>query len=183
VVPYDQPSLPAAPRRAEARLRRPLCRRLLDVKHCEENEKPCLYLVGTTLHTRRGPRLRKAAAAACCLPARRGRATEGRLRWAAQVFEYLNTDLKKYMDRNGKGPAHPLDPRLVKVRPDQAEGRLRWLTMHRGGAGACAPGSSWCAGQAEPTLCPQPDRRPARGRRRTCCTSCARAWRTATSTA
>ena len=32
------------------------------------------------------------------------------------VFEYLSTDLKKYMDRNGKGPAHPLDPMLVKVR-------------------------------------------------------------------
>lgn len=32
------------------------------------------------------------------------------------VFEYLSTDLKKYMDRNGKGPAHPLRPELVKVR-------------------------------------------------------------------
>jgi cyclin-dependent kinase len=30
------------------------------------------------------------------------------------VFEYLSTDLKKYMDRNGKGPANPLDPMLVK---------------------------------------------------------------------
>ena len=30
------------------------------------------------------------------------------------VFEYLTTDLKKYMDRNGKGPAHPLDTALIK---------------------------------------------------------------------
>lgn len=30
------------------------------------------------------------------------------------VFEYLNTDLKKYMDRNGKGPDHPLDTQLIK---------------------------------------------------------------------
>lgn len=36
------------------------------------------------------------------------------------VFEYLSTDLKKYMDRIGKGPAHPLDPMLVKVRPPAA---------------------------------------------------------------
>jgi cyclin-dependent kinase len=30
------------------------------------------------------------------------------------VFEYLQTDLKKHMDRNGKGSAFPLDPALVK---------------------------------------------------------------------
>lgn len=30
------------------------------------------------------------------------------------VFEFLSTDLKKFMDRNGKGPSHPLDPMLVK---------------------------------------------------------------------
>lgn len=33
-----------------------------------------------------------------------------------QVFEYLSTDLKKWMDRNGKGPAHPLPKAVVKVR-------------------------------------------------------------------
>lgn len=33
----------------------------------------------------------------------------------SKVFEYCNTDLKKFMDRNGKGPSHPLDPMLVKV--------------------------------------------------------------------
>ncbi len=32
-----------------------------------------------------------------------------------QVFEYLSTDLKKFMDRNGKGPSNPLCPRLIKV--------------------------------------------------------------------
>ena len=32
-----------------------------------------------------------------------------------QVFEYLSTDLKKFMDRIGKGPNFPLDPRLIKV--------------------------------------------------------------------
>jgi len=30
------------------------------------------------------------------------------------VFEYLTTDLKKYMDRNGKGPAYPLPKPTVK---------------------------------------------------------------------
>ncbi|CAI7757783.1 unnamed protein product [Closterium sp. NIES-53] len=30
------------------------------------------------------------------------------------VFEYLDTDLKKYMDALGKGPSHPLDPKIVK---------------------------------------------------------------------
>lgn len=30
------------------------------------------------------------------------------------VFEYLTTDLKKFMDRNGKGPAHPLSKDVVK---------------------------------------------------------------------
>ena len=32
-----------------------------------------------------------------------------------QVFEYLTTDLKRYMDRNGKGPAYPLATQTVKV--------------------------------------------------------------------
>lgn len=32
-----------------------------------------------------------------------------------QVFEYLSTDLKKWMDRNGKGPAHPLPKQIIKV--------------------------------------------------------------------
>lgn len=32
-----------------------------------------------------------------------------------QVFEFLSTDLKKYMDRNGKGPTNPLPPEMVKV--------------------------------------------------------------------
>jgi hypothetical protein len=33
----------------------------------------------------------------------------------AQVFEYLTTDLKKYMDRNGKGPNFPLPKTTIKV--------------------------------------------------------------------
>eukprot|EP00955_Chlamydomonas_euryale_P101818 365376-Chlamydomonas_euryale.AAC.5 len=31
-----------------------------------------------------------------------------------QVFEYLSTDLKKWMDRGGKGPAYPLPLGTVK---------------------------------------------------------------------
>ena len=31
------------------------------------------------------------------------------------VFEYLTTDLKRYMDRNGKGPSNPLPKATVKV--------------------------------------------------------------------
>ena len=34
----------------------------------------------------------------------------------AQVFEYLDTDLKKFMDRNGKGIINPMAPQLIKVR-------------------------------------------------------------------
>lgn len=30
------------------------------------------------------------------------------------VFEYLHTDLKKFMDRNGKGISNPMDPQLIK---------------------------------------------------------------------
>eukprot|EP00951_Prasinocladus_malaysianus_P040628 scaffold469086_cov42-Prasinocladus_malaysianus.AAC.1 len=30
------------------------------------------------------------------------------------VFEYLTTDLKKFMDRNGKGPAYPLPKHIIK---------------------------------------------------------------------
>jgi hypothetical protein len=32
------------------------------------------------------------------------------------VFEYLTTDLKKYMDRSGKGPNFPLQKTVIKVR-------------------------------------------------------------------
>ncbi|CAI5998294.1 unnamed protein product [Closterium sp. NIES-64] len=31
------------------------------------------------------------------------------------VFEYLDFDLKKYMDARGKGPSHPLEPKIVKI--------------------------------------------------------------------
>jgi hypothetical protein len=35
------------------------------------------------------------------------------LRW--QVFEYCDTDLKRWMDRNGKGPSNPLPTEQIKV--------------------------------------------------------------------
>jgi cyclin-dependent kinase len=31
------------------------------------------------------------------------------------VFEYLDTDLKKFMDLNGRGPEKPLPQALIKV--------------------------------------------------------------------
>ena len=34
-----------------------------------------------------------------------------------QVFEYCTTDLKKYMDRTGKGPSNPLPKQRIKVSP------------------------------------------------------------------
>ena len=34
---------------------------------------------------------------------------------SSQVFEYLSTDLKKWMDKSGKGPAFPLALGTVKV--------------------------------------------------------------------
>ena len=37
-----------------------------------------------------------------------------------QVFEYLSTDLKKWMDKSGKGPAYPLPLVTVKVRSKHA---------------------------------------------------------------
>ena len=33
-----------------------------------------------------------------------------------QVFEYLDTDLKKFMDLTGRGSANPLPPATVQVR-------------------------------------------------------------------
>lgn len=40
-----------------------------------------------------------------------------------QVFEYLNTDLKRYMDRTGKGPnSTPLPQNLIKV-------QISWITL------------------------------------------------------
>lgn len=32
-----------------------------------------------------------------------------------QVFEYCTTDLKKFMDRTGKGPSNPLPKELIKA--------------------------------------------------------------------
>ncbi len=57
------------------------------------------------------------------------------------MFEYLTTDLKKYMDRNGKGPAHPLPKTVIKVRGRSRGGRGRaalpctWVKQKEEGAG------------------------------------------------
>ena len=42
-----------------------------------------------------------------------------------QVFEYLTTDLKKYMDRNGKGPSNPMHPDVIKVGTQEAQQRQK----------------------------------------------------------
>ena len=68
------------------------------------------------------------------------------------VFEYLSTDLKKFMDRNGKGPANPLPTELVKVSCSSSAGKLRTteLVSARRSPGAskhivCGPGSQTAA--------------------------------------
>lgn len=45
-----------------------------------------------------------------------------------QVFEYLTTDLKKYMDRNGKGPNFPLTKPVIKVRACVQHMKLAYTT-------------------------------------------------------
>ena len=42
-----------------------------------------------------------------------------------QVFEYLSTDLKKFMDRTGKGNANPMPQQLIKVHCSQ-QAALFW---------------------------------------------------------
>lgn len=82
-----------------------LCR-LLCVQHVEENKKPVLYLVSGPLHPKSHLCLRCRSCSGL---------DEERVYCALQVFEYLSTDLKKFMDRNGKGPNYPLNPKLIKV--------------------------------------------------------------------
>lgn len=36
------------------------------------------------------------------------------------VFEYLTTDMKKWMDRNGKGPSYPLNKQVRTAKQFQA---------------------------------------------------------------
>lgn len=74
-----------------------------------------------------------------------------------QVFEYLDTDLKKFMDLTGRGPANPLPKTLVQVRGQ----------IHK---------RSPLPSPATPALTSHPPPR------RTSCTSCASAWRTFTAT-
>ena len=72
------------------------CGRLLCVEHVTEQRKPVLYLVRPAL---KGTLLQAGAA--------EGSAPH------VQVFEFLQTDLKKYMDRIGR--MTPLPTQLVKV--------------------------------------------------------------------
>ncbi len=57
------------------------------------------------------------------------------------MFEYLSTDLKKFMDRNGKGPAHPLPKEVVKVRRHAAPPSPlhRWSSSTAARALSCCP--------------------------------------------
>ena len=41
-----------------------------------------------------------------------------------QVFEYLDTDLKKFMDLTGRGNANPLPPATVQARRGARAGAL-----------------------------------------------------------
>lgn len=109
----------------------PPARRLLCVEHVEENSKPCLYLVSKRAAVstqRRG----EAARCSAHITALSSGCHEQQLRsplggltpvcavlcCVLQVFEYLTTDLKKYMDRTGKGPSFPLPKPTIKVRHD-----------------------------------------------------------------
>ena len=82
------------------------CCRLLCVEHIEEYNKPVLYLVrerdvfvwdtsSNILYD-----LTSILKIDLCV---------------SQVFEYCTTDLKKFMDRTGKGPSNPLPKELIKV--------------------------------------------------------------------
>ena len=89
------------------------------MEHLEENGKPCLYLVRGANGRRQkrlpGPPLPAQNWEYGCSPgAAPPPPPPPPPRPHHQVFEFLSTDLKKYMDRLGKGPAHPLDPMLVK---------------------------------------------------------------------
>lgn len=49
---------------------------------------------------------------------------------ALQVFEYLSTDLKKYMDRTGKGAnGTPVPKKLIKV-PHRPSFTSTWQIRH-----------------------------------------------------
>ena len=55
-----------------------------------------------------------------------------------QVFEYLSTDLKKYMDRNGKGPSNPMHPDVIKVWSPRKPGSC---AVQMSNASCCAHGA------------------------------------------
>jgi hypothetical protein len=108
------------------------------VEHVEENDKPCLYLVSSCSNEQHSVQRVPAMRAAICFAAAQSAAIISMLamrgsrlrvansrfvaqpKWSLvlttlQVFEYLTTDLKKYMDRNGKGPNFPLPKTTIKV--------------------------------------------------------------------
>ena len=46
------------------------------------------------------------------------------------MFEYLDTDLKKFMDLNGRGPAHPLPKSTVQSFMYQLCKGMAWMHQH-----------------------------------------------------
>ena len=101
------------------------CCRLLCVEHVEEHSKPVLYLVSlqqlcvlewyAAAVAQRGRQLDRHSISegCCCMP--HSQPLLASLPCVLQVFEFLSTDLKKFMDRTGRGPLNPLPPMLVKV--------------------------------------------------------------------
>ncbi len=77
-----------------------------------------------------------------------------------QVFEYLDTDLKKFMDLTGRGPANPLPKDVVQARGASARrGARQCLTTAR----ACAP-SELHVSAVHRHRAPPPPRRHAQAR-------------------
>ena len=87
------------------------------MEHVEEDGKAMLYLVRVTGAARGAP---------------------GAQRCHAQVFEYLDTDLKKFMDLTGRGPTNPLPKSLVQVRFGPAR---QWVRNHTQCSRAAAGGT------------------------------------------
>ena len=98
--------------------------RLLCVEHVEEHKKPVLYLVSISIM--HWPSLSTSS--------EQGFHGQGHV---SQVFEFLSTDLKKYMERTGKGPENPLDLDLVKVSPATPYARTAHLPLCTEAPSAC----------------------------------------------
>lgn len=116
--------------------------RLLNVEHTEESGKACLYLVSPGVwHCMWGKAAAPARAKLPMLALRQLHALTAMLSFA-QVFEYLQMDLKKWMDKGGKGPGFPLPLGTIKVRSSSLSGAS--YPVHTAGmpwprqVGACA---------------------------------------------